>query len=132
MHLAGSLCVSIHNANCHFGMTSSTLDCITINPSDTVTASLMAAKAKGMSFADLGSALGLDEIWVASCFMDRPPHHREADKLASYALDPAITATSRFPKSSLEPVIPTDLGYRLRDHAGVWNAAEGCHSGKIR
>ena len=36
---------------------------------DTVTATLMAAKkAKGMSFADLEAALGLDEVWIASLF----------------------------------------------------------------
>ncbi len=35
----------------------------------TVTSSLMAAKkAKGMSFADLEAALGLDEVWIASLF----------------------------------------------------------------
>ena len=52
-------------------MTSSTLTSASLSaPSQsTVTASLMAAKkAKGMSFADLGSALGLDEVWVASLF----------------------------------------------------------------
>ena len=36
---------------------------------ETVTATLMAAKkAKGMSFADLEAALGLDEVWIASLF----------------------------------------------------------------
>ena len=35
----------------------------------TVTAALLAAKkAKGMSFADLEAAMGLDEVWIASLF----------------------------------------------------------------
>jgi len=128
MHLAGSLCVSIHNANCHFGMTSSTLTTASLSaPSQsTVTASLMAAKkAKGMSFADLGSALGLDEVWVASLFYGQATASpEEADKLASLlSLDPAITAAiQEFPtKGSLEPVIPTDpLIYRFYEIMQVY------------
>ena len=51
-------------------MTASTLTPSLAAPSQaTVTASLMAAKkAKGMSFADLEAALGLDEVWIASLF----------------------------------------------------------------
>ena len=128
MHLADSLCVSIHNANCLLGMTSSTLTTASLSaPSQsTVTASLMAAKkAKGMSFADLGSALGLDEVWVASLFYGQATASpEEADKLASLlSLDPAITAAiQEFPtKGSLEPVIPTDpLIYRFYEIMQVY------------
>ena len=51
-------------------MTASALTPSLAAPSQaTVTASLMAAKkAKGMSFADLEAALGLDEVWIASLF----------------------------------------------------------------
>ena len=128
MHLAGSICVSIHYANCLLGMTSSTLTTASLSaPSQsTVTASLMAAKkAKGMSFADIGSALGLDEVWVASLFYGQATASpEEADKLASLlSLDPAITAAiQEFPtKGSLEPVIPTDpLIYRFYEIMQVY------------
>ena len=106
---------------CLIDMTSSTLTTASLSaPSpSTVTASLMAAKkAKGMSFADLGSAIGLDEVWVASLFYGQATASpEEAEKLSSVlSLDPAITAAiQEFPtKGSLEPVIPTDpLIYRF-------------------
>ena len=85
---------------------------------ETVTATLMAAKkAKGMSFADLEAALGLDEVWIASLFYGQATASKgEAEKLAELlSLDPAITAAlQEFPtKGSLDPVIPTDpLIYR--------------------
>ena len=92
----------------------------------TLTASLMAAKkAKGMSFADLESALGLDEVWIASLFYGQATASaEEAEKLASLlALDPAVTAAiQEFPtKGSLEPVIPTDpLIYRFYEIMQVY------------
>ena len=61
----------------------------------TVTAALMAAKkAKGMSFADLEAAMGLDEVWIASLFYGQATASKEeAEKLAELlSLDPAITA----------------------------------------
>ena len=85
----------------------------------TVTAALMAAKkAKGMSFADLEAAMGLDEVWIASLFYGQATASKEeAEKLAELlSLDPAITAAlQEFPtKGSLDPVIPTDpLIYRF-------------------
>ena len=92
----------------------------------TLTASLMAAKkAKDMSFADLESALGLDEVWIASLFYGQATASaEEAEKLASLlALDPAVTAAiQEFPtKGSLEPVIPTDpLIYRFYEIMQVY------------
>ena len=92
----------------------------------TVTAALMAAKkAKGMSFADLEAALGLDEVWIASLFYGQATASaEEAEKLASLlSLDPAITAAlQEFPtKGSLEPVIPTDpLIYRFYEIMQVY------------
>ena len=85
----------------------------------TVTAALMAAKkAKGMSFADLEAAMGLDEVWIASLFYGQATASKEeAEKLAELlSLDPAIIAAlQEFPtKGSLDPVIPTDpLIYRF-------------------
>ncbi|WP_115071405.1 cyanase [Synechococcus sp. UW179B] len=92
----------------------------------TLTASLMAAKkAKGLSFADLEAALGLDEVWIASLFYGQATASpEEADKLATLlALDPAITAAlQEFPtKGSLDPVIPTDpLIYRFYEIMQVY------------
>ena len=93
---------------------------------DTVTATLMAAKkAKGMSFADLEAALGLDEVWIASLFYGQATaSQQEAEKLADLlSLDPAITsALQEYPtKGSLDPVIPTDpLIYRFYEIMQVY------------
>jgi len=93
---------------------------------DTVTATLMAAKkAKGMSFADLEAALGLDEVWIASLFYGQATaSQQEAEKLADLlSLDPAITsALQDYPtKGSLDPVIPTDpLIYRFYEIMQVY------------
>ncbi|WP_413441673.1 cyanase [Synechococcus sp. MIT S1220] len=91
-----------------------------------VTATLMAAKkAKGMSFADLESALGLDEVWIASLFYGQATASKEeADKLAELlSLEPDVTAAiQEFPtKGSLDPVIPTDpLIYRFYEIMQVY------------
>jgi cyanate lyase len=103
-----------------FSMTASALTPSLASPSQaTVTATLMAAKkAKGMTFADLEAAMGLDEVWIASLFYGQATASaEEAAKLASLlSLDPAITAALQdYPtKGSLDPVIPTDpLIYRF-------------------
>ena len=91
-----------------------------------VTASLMAAKkAKGLSFADLESAMGLDEVWIASLFYGQAAASKEeAEKLAGLlSLDTATTeALQEFPvKGSLDPVIPTDpLIYRFYEIMQVY------------
>ena len=91
-----------------------------------VTASLMAAKkAKGLSFADLESAMGLDEVWIASLFYGQATASKEeAEKLAGLlSLDAATTAAMQtFPvKGSLDPVIPTDpLIYRFYEIMQVY------------
>ena len=91
-----------------------------------VTASLMAAKkAKGLSFADLESAMGLDEVWIASLFYGQATATKEeAEKLAVLlSLDTATTAAlQEFPvKGSLDPVIPTDpLIYRFYEIMQVY------------
>ena len=93
---------------------------------ETVTATLMAAKkAKGMSFADLEAALGLDEVWIASLFYGQATASKEeAEKLSELlSLDSAITAAlQEFPtKGSLDPVIPTDpLIYRFYEIMQVY------------
>jgi cyanate lyase len=108
-------------------MTASTLTPTLAAPSQaTITATLMAAKkAKGMSFADLEAAMGLDEVWIASLFYGQATASaQEAEKLAALLdLDPAITAAiQEFPtKGSLDPVIPTDpLIYRFYEIMQVY------------
>ena len=91
-----------------------------------MTASLMAAKkAKGLSFADLESAMGLDEVWIASLFYGQATASKEeAEKLAGLlSLDAATTAAMQmFPvKGSLDPVIPIDpLIYRFYEIMQVY------------
>ena len=93
---------------------------------ETVTATLMAAKkSKGMSFADLEAALGLDEVWIASLFYGQATaSEQEAGKLADLlSLDPAITSgLQEYPtKGSLDPVVPTDpLIYRFYEIMQVY------------
>ena len=110
-----------------FSMTASALTPSLASPSQaTVTATLMAAKkAKGMTFADLEAAMGLDEVWIASLFYGQATASaEEAAKLASLlSLDPAITAALHdYPtKGSLDPVIPTDpLIYRFYEIMQVY------------
>lgn len=110
-----------------FNMTASALTPSLASPSQaTVTATLMAAKkAKGMTFADLEAAMGLDEVWIASLFYGQATASaEEAAKLASLlSLDPAITAALQdYPtKGSLDPVIPTDpLIYRFYEIMQVY------------
>ena len=91
-----------------------------------VTESLMVAKkAKGLSFADLESAMGLDEVWIASLFYGQATASKEeAEKLAGLlSLDSVTTAAlQEFPvKGSLDPVIPTDpLIYRFYEIMQVY------------
>ena len=108
-------------------MTTTSLSPSLAGPSpSTLTASLMAAKkAKGLSFADLEAALGLDEVWIASLFYGQATASpEEAEKLSTLlALDPAVTAAlQEFPtKGSLDPVIPTDpLIYRFYEIMQVY------------
>ena len=52
-----------------------------------MTASLMAAKkAKGLSFADLESAMGLDEVWIASLFYGQATASKEEAAPLTYSL----------------------------------------------
>ena len=73
---------------------------------------MAAKKAKGMSFADLETAVGLDEVWIASLFYGQATaSEQEAEKLADLlSLDPAITSALQeyLTKVSLDPAIPTD------------------------
>ena len=86
---------------------------------------MAAKKEKGMTFADLESAMGLDEVWIASLFYGQAAASKEeAEKLAELlSLDSATTTSlQEFPtKGSLDPVIPTDpLIYRFYEIMQVY------------
>jgi cyanate lyase len=91
-----------------------------------VTAALMAAKkARGLSFVELGEAIGRHEVWVASLFYRQATASpEEAAKLAEVlGLDATtVEAIQEYPtKGSLEPVIPTDpLIYRFYEIMQVY------------
>ncbi|MFQ6539924.1 MULTISPECIES: cyanase [Aphanothece] len=86
---------------------------------------LAAKKAKNLSFADLESMLGRDEVWIASLFYGQSTASaEEAAKLGEILdLDSAtMEALQAYPtKGSLDPVIPTDpLIYRFYEIMQVY------------
>ncbi|WP_071778295.1 cyanase [Cyanobium sp. PCC 7001] len=91
-----------------------------------LTATLMAAKkAKNLSFSDLETSLGRDEVWIASLFYGQATASpEEATKLAELlGLDAETTAALQtYPtKGCLDPVIPTDpLIYRFYEIMQVY------------
>ena len=90
-----------------------------------ITETLFAAKKnKGLSFADLGDAIGRDEVWVAALFHGQASaSEEEAGKLASLlGLEPGLAeALTDFPTKGLGPVVPTDpLIYRLYEIMQVY------------
>jgi cyanate lyase len=91
-----------------------------------ITATLLAAKkAKGLTFADLETSLGRDEVWIAAVFYGQASASpEEAEKIASaLGLGPdLVEALTDYPvKGSLDPVIPTDpLIYRFYEIMQVY------------
>lgn len=91
-----------------------------------ITATLLAAKkAKGLTFAELETNLGRDEVWIAAVFYGQASASlEEAEKIvAVLGLEPHITeALIDYPvKGSLDPVIPTDpLIYRFYEIMQVY------------
>ena len=85
---------------------------------------LTAKKEKGLSFADLGEAIGRDEVWVASLFyLQAMASQEETDKLVSaLGLGPDVAeALTEFPNKGLGPVVPTDpLIYRFYEIVQVY------------
>ncbi|HEY9628978.1 MAG TPA: cyanase [Coleofasciculaceae cyanobacterium] len=90
-----------------------------------ITAKLLAAKkAKGLTFTDLESLLGRDEVWIAAVFYRQAsPDADEASKLLhalglSEDLVPELTASS---SKGLGPIVPTDpLVYRFYEIMQVY------------
>ena len=86
---------------------------------------LKAKKEKGLTFADIGILLGLDEVWVASLFYGQSTaSDEEADKLlTTLELGTELKEILTTPpvKGSLDPVIPTDpLIYRFYEIMQVY------------
>lgn len=95
-----------------------------------LTATLLAAKRRaGLSFADLGARLGVDEVWVASLLHGQATASLdEANRLLDALAIPAAerqglveTLTTYPVKGALDPVIPTDpLLYRFHEILQVY------------
>jgi cyanate lyase len=91
-----------------------------------ITAKLLAAKkAQGISFADLETILGRDEVWIAALFYHQATASQdEVDKIASVlGLDPGELSPLTEPslKGSLESVVPVDpLIYRFYEIMQVY------------
>lgn len=91
-----------------------------------ITQKLLAAKkAKGLTFADLETLIGRDEVWISAVFYRQASASEdEASKIISaLGLEPDIAdELTAFPvKGSLDPVIPTDpLIYRFYEIMQVY------------
>ena len=86
---------------------------------------LKAKKEKGLTFADIGNLLELDEVWVASLFYGQSTaSDEESDKLlTTLGLGTELKEILTTPpvKGSLDPVIPTDpLIYRFYEIMQVY------------
>ncbi|KGG21386.1 cyanase [Prochlorococcus marinus] len=86
---------------------------------------LKAKKEKGLTFADIGNLLGLDEVWVASLFYGQSTaSDEESDQLlTTLGLSTELKEILTTPpvKGSLDPVIPTDpLIYRFYEIMQVY------------
>ncbi|MFM8260364.1 MAG: cyanase [Vulcanococcus sp.] len=89
-----------------------------------LTATLLAAKRRlGLSFADLGAPLGVDEVWIAALIHGQATASPDEARTLLTALqldgtaeaEGLVAQLSTYPiKGALEPVIPTDpLLYRF-------------------
>ena len=86
---------------------------------------LKAKKEKGLTFADIGNLLGLDEVWVASLFYGQSTaSDEESDQLlTTLGLGTELKEILTTPpvKGSLDPAIPTDpLIYRFYEIMQVY------------
>ncbi|MCP9887318.1 cyanase [Cyanobium sp. ATX 6A2] len=86
---------------------------------------LAAKRAKGLSFTDLETLLGRDEVWVASLFYGQSTaSSEEAETLISaLGLDPSLKPDLLTPpvKGCLDPIVPTDpLVYRFYEIMQVY------------
>ena len=91
---------------------------------DTTKILLAAKKAAGLSFEDLGKAIGRDEVWVAALlYRQASADQEEALKLAeALGVSPVVVEILTEPPSKgLGPVVPTDpLIYRFYEIMQVY------------
>jgi len=85
---------------------------------------LDAKKEKSLSFADLETVVGRDEVWIAAVFYRQASaSQEEAEKIISaLGLDSdAVEALTECPLKGLGPVVPTDpLIYRFYEIMQVY------------
>ena len=85
---------------------------------------LTAKKEKSLSFADLETVVGRDEVWIAAlCYRQARASQEEAEKIVSaLGLGPdAAKELTEYPLKGLGPVVPTDpLIYRLYEIMQVY------------
>ena len=85
---------------------------------------LTAKKEKSLSFADLETVVGRDEVWIAAVFYRQASASREeAEKIVSaLGLDTdAAEALTECPLKGLGPIVPTDpLIYRIYEIMQVY------------
>jgi cyanate lyase len=85
---------------------------------------LAAKKEKSLSFADLETVVGRDEVWIAAVFYRQASSSREdAEKIVSaLGLGPdASEALTECPLKGLGPIVPTDpLIYRFYEIMQVY------------
>jgi cyanate lyase len=85
---------------------------------------LAAKKAKGLSFSDLGKAIGRDEVWVAALlYRQASATAEEASYVAAeLGLNPDVAdELTEPPLKGLGPVVPTDpLIYRFYEIMQVY------------
>lgn len=89
------------------------------------TQALLAAKqAKGLTFADLETVIGADEVWIAALFYGQAAAtEAQAEKLvAALGLGPEFVALlTQYPTKGLGPIVPTDpLIYRFYEIMQVY------------
>jgi cyanate lyase len=85
---------------------------------------LTAKKAKGLTFADLESVVGCDEVWIASLFYGQSAASEEQATKLVEALGLGkefIPELTKFPTKGLGPIVPTDpLIYRFYEIMQVY------------
>ena len=99
-------------------------------PLSPLAATLLAAKRRrGLSFADLGAVLGVDEVWLASLIHGQATASPEEADILLATLDipeverPVLREQlTTYPiKGALDPVVPTDpLLYRFHEILQVY------------
>ena len=95
-----------------------------MEPSETTRLLLAAKKARGLSFAELGAAVGRDEVWIAALLYRQASADPDAAALLAEALGLAPEVAAELaepPLKGLGPVVPTDpLIYRFYEIMQVY------------